>query len=247
MNRPGHRPWWASRPRAWWRGWVVSAGIWMLLLLSVAVLVEAADVRVGGGHSYGGSHRSSGGSRFGSGNGGSDGRAIGVLVVQNRTERISPLGRDDNGRGLWLRGVGDGGFRAVPSAESGIRSDGDQRCVAIADLDQDGRLDLAITQNQGPTRLYQNRGARPGLRVRLQGTAGNPAGIGAQLRLRFVEGPDGPVKTVMAGSGSGGQDGWSPVLAMPRAARELRVRWPGGGWQAVPLGPSDRSVSVQAP
>ena len=80
MNRPGHRPWWASRPRAWWPGWIVSAGIWMLLLLSVAVLVEAADVRVGGGHSYGGSHRSSGGSRFGSGNGGSDGRAIGVLI-----------------------------------------------------------------------------------------------------------------------------------------------------------------------
>ena len=170
-----------------------------------------------------------------------------LVLAQNRTERVGPFSRDDHGRGLWLRGSGGGAFRAVPSAESGLQCDGDQRCVAFADLDQDGRLDLAITQNQGPTRLYQNRGARPGLRVRLQGPSGNPAGVGAQLRLRFADGPEGPVKTVMAGSGTGGQDGWSPVLALPRPALELRVRWPGGRWQAVPLGPGDRTVSVQAP
>jgi hypothetical protein len=115
------------------------------------------------------------------------------------------------------------------------------------DLDQDGRLDLAVSQNQGPTRLYRNVGARPGLRVRLQGATVNPAGIGAQLRLRFADGSEGPVRSVLAGSGSGGQDGWSPVLALPRAARELRVRWPGGRQQTVPLQASEMSVTVKAP
>ena len=170
-----------------------------------------------------------------------------LVLAQNRTERVSPITRDDAGRGLWLRGTGGGGFRAVPTGESGLRCEGDQRGVAVADLDQDGRLDLAISQNQGPSRLYRNARARAGLRVRLQGPAANPAGIGAQLRLRHADGSEGPVKTVLAGSGSGGQDGWTPVLALPRPAVELQVRWPGGRRQTVPVGATDRSVSVTAP
>jgi len=170
-----------------------------------------------------------------------------LVLAQNRTERVSLITRDDAGRGLWLRGTGGGGFRAVPTGESGLRCEGDQRGVAVADLDQDGRLDLAISQNQGPSRLYRNARARAGLRVRLQGPAANPAGIGAQLRLRHADGSEGPVKTVLAGSGSGGQDGWIPVLALPRPAVELQVRWPGGRRQTVPVGATDRSVSVTAP
>lgn len=170
-----------------------------------------------------------------------------LVLAQNRTERISPITRDDSGRGLWLRGTGAGGFRAVPNGESGIRCEGDQRGVAVTDLDQDGRCDLAISQNQAPTRLYRNIRATPGLRVRLQGPAANPSGIGAQLRLRHADGTEGPVKTVQAGSGSGGQDGWTPVLALPRPAVELQVRWPGGRRQTVPLKPEERSVSVKAP
>ena len=170
-----------------------------------------------------------------------------LVLAQNRTERLGAITRDDAGRGLWLRGTGAGGFRAVPDGESGIRCEGDQRGVAVVDLDQDGRLDLAISQNQGPTRLYRNTRARAGLRVRLQGPVANPSGIGAQLCLRHADGSEGPLKTVLAGSGSGGQDGWAPVLALPKPAVELQVRWPGGRRQAVPVGPADRSISVPAP
>ena len=170
-----------------------------------------------------------------------------LMLAQNRTERISPISRDDNGRGLWLRGMGAGEFRAVRPAESGIRAEGDQRGVTVLDVDQDGRLDLAISQNQGPTRLYRNTRAKPGLRVRLQGSVANPSGIGAQLRLRYADGTDGAVKTVLAGSGSGGQDGWVLVLAVPQLATELRIRWPGGRQQTVPVRPNDRELSVKGP
>jgi len=170
-----------------------------------------------------------------------------LVLAQNRAERISPLSRDDNGRGLWLRGVGSGDFRAVRPIESGIHAGGDQRGVTVLDVDQDGRLDLAISQNQGPTRLYRNTRAKPGLRVRLQGSTANPFGIGAQLRLRYADGTDGAVKTVLAGSGSGGQDGWVLVLALPKPAFELRIRWPGGRQQTVPVRSSDRELSVKGP
>ena len=170
-----------------------------------------------------------------------------LVLAQNRTERIGPISRDDSGRGLWLKGDGQGDFRPVPIADSGIHSEGDQRGVAILDLDQDGRLDLALGVNQGATRLYRNTRAKPGLRIRLQGPLTNPSGIGSQVRLRYADGTESPVKTVMAGSGSGGQDDWVPVLALPRPAAEVRVRWPGGREQRVPVGAGDRTVSVRIP
>jgi hypothetical protein len=170
-----------------------------------------------------------------------------LMLAQNRTERIGAISRDDSGRGLWLKGDGQGDFRPVPIADSGIHSEGDQRGVAILDLDQDGRLDLALGVNQGATRLYRNARAKPGLRVRLQGPLTNPSGVGAQVRLRYADGTESPVKTVMAGSGSGGQDDWVPVLALPRPAAEVRVRWPGGREQRVPVGAGDRTVSVRIP
>jgi len=55
------------------------------------------------------------------------------------------------------------------------------------------------------------------------------------------------VKTVLAGSGSGGQDGWVLVLAVPQPATELRIRWPGGRQQTVPVRPNDRELTVMGP
>ena len=58
-----------------WRAWIASPWVWALLAMSIVMVAEAMDVRVGGGHSYGGSGRSSGsgssgGARFSVGGGG---------------------------------------------------------------------------------------------------------------------------------------------------------------------------------
>ncbi|PYK97263.1 MAG: hypothetical protein DME19_16945 [Verrucomicrobia bacterium] len=89
---------------------------------------------------------------------------------------------------------------AVSGQESGVKVYGEQRGAALCDYDGDGRVDLVVTQNGAQTKLYHNVGARPGLRVRLKGPAGNPRGIGAQLRLMFGPRP-GPVRELHAGSG----------------------------------------------
>jgi hypothetical protein len=63
----------------------------------------------------------------------------------------------DAGRGLLLRGRGDGTFDAIPGQKSGIMIYGEQRGCAAADFDGDGRPDLVVTQNGAETKLYRNR------------------------------------------------------------------------------------------
>jgi hypothetical protein len=150
-----------------------------------------------------------------------------VFLSQNFFATHPRLPRCDAGLGLWLQGDGRGGFRAVPAAESGVRVYGEQRGAALADYDADGRVDLVVTQNGSATRLYRNVRAKPGLRVRLAGAPGNPAAVGAVVRL--VTGDRlGPARELHAGSGYWSQDGAVTVLGSITLLTGLEVRWPGG-------------------
>ena len=169
-----------------------------------------------------------------------------VFLSQNffTTDIATP--RYDAGRGLLLLGDGTGGLEAVPSQRSGLLVYGEQRGAAYADFDGDGRLDLAVSENGGPTRLFKNRGATPGLRVRVIGPAGNPTGIGTHMRLRYGEAA-GPVREIQAGSGYWSQNGAVQVLGRAREPTALWVRWPGGLEQTLPLLRGQREITVRAP
>ena len=149
----------------------------------------------------------------------------------------------DGGRGLWLKGDGRGGFRAVPGQESGIRVYGEQRGAALCDYDSDGRVDLAVAQNGAATRLYHNVGAKPGLRVRLKGSPGNPDGVGAVMSLLFGK-RRGPVREIHAGSGYWSQDSAVQVMGAPEQASQIWIRWPGGRTTTTPIPPNTRQVTI---
>jgi hypothetical protein len=151
--------------------------------------------------------------------------------------------RQDAGRGLWLRGDGQGALKAVSGRESGVAVYGEQRGCALADYDGDGRVDLVVTQNGAATKLYHNVGGKPGLRVRLKGGAGNPTGVGAQLRLIYGE-RKGPVREIHAGSGYWSQDGAVQVLGMAETPRQLWVRWPGGKTLTASVSRGAREIEV---
>lgn len=127
-----------------------------------------------------------------------------------------------------MLGDGRGGFRPIPSSESGIAIYGEQRACAVSDYNQDGRIDLAVGQNNAPTKLMLNATGKAGLRVRLKGRGQNPATIGATVTLRI---PGGPAITREVQSGSGYWGVNSPVLVLPGpdGQRELAVAWPSGG------------------
>jgi len=166
-----------------------------------------------------------------------------LFLSQNFFATTLEYSRHDAGRGLWLRGDGCGGLQPVPGQESGLLVYGEQRGCALSDYNQDGRVDLVVTQNGAQTKLFRNTRARPGLRVRLHGPPGNPTAVGAVLRLRRGE-SFGPARELHAGSGYWSQDSPVQVLAMPEPATQLEVRWPGGRRTQVDLPPNAREITV---
>jgi hypothetical protein len=164
-----------------------------------------------------------------------------LFLGQNFFGGGSDMSREDGGRGLWLRGHGDGTFEPV---ESGIKIYGEQRGAGLADFNHDGRVDLAVGQNNGATRLYMNTAAKRGLRVTLVGPSGNPWGVGALLRLQYTDGRRGPSRTIQAGSGYWSQDSAVQVLGRSGRAEALWVRWPGGREKTVTLNDGQWEVNV---
>lgn len=173
-----------------------------------------------------------------------DGR-LDVALAQNFYPVRPDEARQDAGRGLLLRGVGDGSFEAMSAAASGIVAWGDARAAAVADYDQDGRPDLVITQNVGPTRLFHNDTGRPGVRVQLIGPSANPQAIGARLRL-LTAGSPGPVQEVQSGSGWLSVDSPARVLTSTEPAVSVEVRWPSGSVTRSALKPGVHVVRITA-
>jgi enediyne biosynthesis protein E4 len=169
-----------------------------------------------------------------------------VFLAQNFSPTALETPRFDAGAGLVMLGDGRGGFRPLSVRQSGVAMRGDQRGAAAADYDGDGRVDLAVSQNGAATMLWHNRGARPGLRVRLRADTGNPWGIGAKLQVA-AGGRRGPVRELHAGSGYWSMDGSTTVLSLPAGSDALIVSWPWGREQVVPLKPGQTDLTLSAP
>jgi len=168
-----------------------------------------------------------------------------LFLSQNFYPTAVGLPRYDSGRSLLLAGDGKGGLTPVPGTRSGLVVYGDQRGAAYADFDHDGRLDIAVTQNGAATRLFRNRGAKPGLRVRLEGPRSNPDAVGAQVRVVYAD-RVGPVREIQAGSGYWSQNGAVQVFGLAGTPTEVWVRWPGGNAtrMRVPLGAREIVMKV---
>jgi len=168
-----------------------------------------------------------------------------IFLSQNFFGVDEETTRYDAGRGVWLRGDGRGQFEAVPGQVSGVSVYGEGRGSALCDYDADGRVDLVVGQNGADTKLYHNVGAKPGIRVRLVGPAGNPTGVGAVVRLRFGE-RWGPAREVHAGSGYWSQDSAVQVLGTPDPPTALWVRWPGGQETTSAIPQRAREISIDS-
>jgi hypothetical protein len=164
-----------------------------------------------------------------------------LFIAQNFFAMRTGVPRLDAGRGLLLKGDGQGGFTPLSAQESGIEIYGEQRGSAVADFDNDGKPDLVVTQNGSATRLYHNNiAATPSLRLRITGPPENRDGIGCIIRIKN-EDRFGPAHEIRAGSGYWSQDSSVIVLPLPQVdskPNELQVIWPGGRTRLIQL-PSD--------
>jgi len=169
-----------------------------------------------------------------------------VFLSQNFFPTSIGTPRYDGGRSLLMLGDGKGGLKPLSGARSGLIVYGDQRGAAYDDYDGDGRLDLAVSQNGAATRLFHNRGAKPGLRVRVQGLPANPDGVGTQLRIVYGD-RMGPVREIQAGSGYWSQNGAVQVFGLAATPTAVWARWPGGSESRTPVPAGAREVVVRHP
>ena len=109
------------------------------------------------------------------------------------------------------------------------------RTLAAADIDNDGDLDLLVTNNGGTVDLLRNESGRDNnaLLVRLVGTRSNRGGIGARLRL--TAGGATQMREVKAGSSYLGQSDLRVHFGLGRATTvdRLEIRWPSGDTETV--------------
>lgn len=156
-----------------------------------------------------------------------------LFLTQNFFAVANPQStpRLDAGRGLWLKGNGDGTFNPVPGHQSGVMVYGEQRGSALGDLNNNGKTDLIVSQNAAKTKLFLNRTEKRGIRVGLEGPASNLTGIGAAIRLLYENGRTGPYRYITAGGGYWSQNSTTQVLGYSEDPNGIEVRWADGNIQ----------------
>jgi enediyne biosynthesis protein E4 len=114
-------------------------------------------------------------------------------------------------------------------AGPGFAAAGVGRSLVTGDIDNDGDIDLVVTNNGGPLELLRNDSAAANaLLVKLVGVKSNRDGIGA--RLRATVGKRTLVREVKSGAGYLGQSDLRAHfgLGASRTVERLQIRWPSG-------------------
>jgi hypothetical protein len=149
-------------------------------------------------------------------------------------------------RNLLLRNVGNR-FRSVEQAGPGFVPELVSRALARGDIDNDGDLDLLITNNGGPVQLLLNDGGNHNnaLLVRAIGVRSNRDGIGARLRLTV--GPRVLVDEVMSGTSYLAQHDLRVHFGLGQAVKadRLDITWPSGQSDVIENLPANYVITVR--
>ncbi|MGB7395132.1 MAG: CRTAC1 family protein, partial [Pricia sp.] len=146
------------------------------------------------------------------------------------------------------RNLGDMTFEKV-SEVWGIEEPSCSNGAAYADLDNDGDLDLLVSNVSQPAFVYrnlsENNESRHFLRIQLKGEAGNLDGIGAKIKIKTGD----KTQHYQHFLSRGYESSVDPVvhfgLGESRKIDRLEIWWPDGGYQELKGVTADQLLEIE--
>ncbi|WP_263385179.1 CRTAC1 family protein [Granulicella arctica] len=148
---------------------------------------------------------------------------------------------------VWLN---DGAGKFVDVAQmAGVTDTEDGRAVAMADLWNNGAVDVIVANQRGRLLLYKNTVSPENhwIGLSLEGTKSNRSAIGAQVTVKWNG--QQQIQQIAGGSGFASENDRRLHFGLGKttAIDEIVVRWPSGKLQTLKNLPVDRISEVKEP
>ncbi len=149
-------------------------------------------------------------------------------------------------RPLLFHNTQSGNFEEA-GKRSGLTDQVVGRGTAFADIDNDGDLDIALTDNGGRFRLYRNVGGNKHhwIRFRVQGQTVNRDGIGSEIRV--TQGGITQFQTVKSGGSFLSENQRELTFGLGNATeiQKGEIVWPGGKREILPSLKADQQYLIR--
>jgi hypothetical protein len=151
-------------------------------------------------------------------------------------------------RNRLFQNLGNETFKDV-AKEMGVDLIYDSRGVALIDFDNDGAMDMLVTNSDQEPVLYHNRLAKKNnwLEIKLKGVKSNRNAIGA--RITISTGNVNQLREVNCGNGYASESTFRLHFGLGENARAdvIQVKWPGGLTQTLKNVPANQILTLTEP